>query len=377
MDLHIECGRALVAEVHGAAECSVVAVPGNVRYLDEELSLSAITAVTTSRIARKQGLASRLTARAVAEDAADGAQVAGLGIFEQGFYNQLGFGSGGYEHWASFDPARIKVGVKARMPRRVTGNDWAAVHAARLVRRRGHGASNLIPPEVTQADMIFTKNGFGLGYWDDRSGELTHHFWCRAKEPEHGPYTVNWLSFQTPDQFLELMALIRSLGDQVRLVRMREPQGIQIQDMIKRPLKQRQMSEKSKYERGIRATAYWQMRICDLAGCLAKTHLRSHTVRFNLALTDPIKRSLDEGAPWRGITGDYVVTLGPSSGAEPGTDSALPTLSASVGAFSRLWLGVRPASGLAVTDRLYGPPELLEELDWALRLPEPKPDWDY
>lgn len=375
IDLHIECGRAFVAEVHGAAECSVVAVPGTVRYLDEELSLSAITAVTTSRVARKQGLASRLTAHAVADVAAAGAQVAGLGIFEQGFYNQLGFGSGGYEHWASFDPARIKVGVRARLPRRVTGDDWAAVHASRLARRRGHGACNLIPPEVTRADMIFTQNGFGLGYWDGQ--ELTHHFWCRAKKPEHGPYTVNWMSYQTPDQFLELMALIRNLGDQVRLVWMREPPDIQLQDMIERPLKQRQMSEKSKYERDIRATAYWQMRICDLAGCMAQTHLRGDAVRFNLSLTDPIESALDEGTPWRGITGDYVVTLGPSSGAEPGTDSSLPTLAASVGAFTRMWLGVRPSSGLAVTDRLYGPPELLEQLDWALRLPEPKPDWDY
>jgi predicted GNAT family acetyltransferase len=377
MDLHIEGGRALVAEVHGAAECSVVAVPGTIRYLDEELSLSAITAVITSRVARKQGLASKLTARAVADAAADGAQVAGLGAFEQGFYNQIGFGSGGYEHWVSFDPARLKVGVKARLPRRIMADDWATVHASRLARRCGHGTCNLIPPEVTRADMIFTKNSFGLGYWDSKSGEITHHFWCQAKEPEHGPYTIHWLSFQTPDQFLELMALIRSLGDQVRLVWMREPQGIQLQDMIEQPLKQRQISEKSKYERGIRAIAYWQMRICDLPGCLAQTRLRGDEVRFNLALTDPIERFLDEDAPWHGITGDYAVTLGPSSRAEPGTDTSRPTLTASVGAFTRMWLGVRPASGLTATDELYGPPELLEELDWALRLPEPKPDWDY
>ena len=72
-----------------------------------------------------------------------------------------------------------------------------------------------------------------------------------------------------------------------------------------------------------------------------------------------------------------MVTLGPASGAEPGLDPALPTLTASVGAFTRMWLGVRPASGLAVTDDLAGPPELLEALDWALRLPQPKPDWDF
>jgi hypothetical protein len=72
-----------------------------------------------------------------------------------------------------------------------------------------------------------------------------------------------------------------------------------------------------------------------------------------------------------------VVTLGPSSGAEPGQDAALPTLSASVGAFTRLWMGVRPATSLAITDDLSGPRALLENLDWLLRLPAPKPDWDF
>ena len=93
--------------------------------------------------------------------------------------------------------------------------------------------------------------------------------------------------------------------------------------------------------------------------------------------TDPIEAFLDEKSPWGGVTGSYVVTLGPSSGAEPGTDSSLPTLTATIGAFTRLWLGVRPASGLTVTDRLSGPTELLEQLDWVLQLPDPKPDWDF
>ncbi len=42
-----------------------------------------------------------------------------------------------------------------------------------------------------------------------------------------------------------------------------------------------------------------------------------------------------------------------------------------------MWLGVRPATGLAVTDNLAGPHELLERLDAVLRLPDPKPDWDF
>ncbi len=384
MDLVVECGHALVAEVNGEAECLVLTVPGTIRYLDQDLSLSANTGVTTSRVARKQGLASRLTAQAVAADVASGALVAGLGMFEQGYYNQLGFGTGGYEHWIGFDPARLNVGVQARVPRRITSDDWAMAHAARLARFRGHGSCNLNPPEITRADMLWSKtdmlwseNGFGLGYCDGPGGELTHHFWCWVKEVKSGPYNVEWVSFRTSEQFLELMALIRNLGDQVRLVRMREPQGIQLQDLIEQPFKQYQVSERSKFESRMHATAYWQVRICDLPGCLERTYLRGDEVRFNLTLTDSIERFLDESAPWRGIAGDYVVTLGPSSGAEPGADASLPTLTTSVGAFTRMWLGVRPATGLAITDELSGPPELLERLDRALRLPDPKPDWDF
>ncbi|MFH1007969.1 MAG: GNAT family N-acetyltransferase [Candidatus Latescibacterota bacterium] len=377
VDLFSECGSSLVAEVGGETECLVTAAPGTIRYLDEELPFSCITGVTTSRVARKKGLARRLTALSVAGAKAEGALVSGLGMFEQGYYNQLGFGSGGYEHRASFDPSRLKVRVKARVPRRIGFDDWDMAHASRLARARGHGGCNLTPPELTQAQMCRAKNGFGLGYCDGPNGELTHHFWCTDGGMESGPYTIGWMTFRTPDQFLELIALIKSLGDQVRLVTMREPQGIQLQDLLDRPLKGQQVSEKSRFENRIHALAYWQMRINDLPGCMARTHLPGDVVRFNLELSDPIGAHLDGKAPWRGITGRYVVSLGPASNAEPGTDPTLSLLSASVGAFTRLWLGVRPAGGLAVTDELSGPRELLGQLDELMRLPDPKPDWDF
>jgi hypothetical protein len=38
---------------------------------------------------------------------------------------------------------------------------------------------------------------------------------------------------------------------------------------------------------------------------------------------------------------------------------------------------VRPATGLAITDELSGPSILLSQLDRCLKLPEPKPDWDF
>ena len=375
MDIYVGSGRAMVAEVDGEAECLVLSAPGTIRHLEDELPSAAVTGVNTGRVARKQGLASRLIARVVAADAADGALVAGLGAFEQGFYNRLGFGTGRYENWVGFDPAQLRIEVKPRIPRRITTDDWAMVHASRLARHQAHGSFIFHSPNTTRSVMVlFAENGFGLGYNDGPNGELTHHIWCSASGRQ-GPYSVKWMSYQTPEQFLELMALLKNLGDQVRLVRMCEPPGIQLQDLIAQPVKQRQMTEKSRFEAGTRAIAQKQMRICDLPGCVAHTHLRGETVCFNLKLTDPIERFLDEDAPWHGVGGEYVVTLGPQSSAEPGADGTLPTLAASVGAFTRMWLGVLPATGLAVTDELDGPQELLEELDWALRLPQLSLDW--
>jgi hypothetical protein len=376
MDIFVQAGRAMVAEINGEAECLVLSAPGELCYLDQALPFTAVTAVTTSRVARKRGYARRLTARVLAADATDGALVAGLGMFEQGFYNQLGFGTGSYEHWVSFDPARLRLQIEARVPKRISAEDWRAVHASLLARRRVHGSVAFSPAEMVQAELKFSKNGFGLGYYDGPDGELTHHLWCRAKG-EYGPYSVAWMAYQTLDQFLELTALLRSLGDQVRLVRMREPPGIQLQDVIAQPFKERQITERGQFEARMSAAAYWQVRICDLAGCMRRTHLRGGPIRFNLQLSDPIERFLEEDAPWRGNRGDYVVQLGPTSEAVAGQDALLPTLKATVGAFTRLWFGVAPASGLAATDALDGPPELLMDLERVLLLPVPKVDWDF
>lgn len=376
LDRFLSSGHTLVTDINGEAECVVSSMPGTIRYLEEDLAFSCVTSVTTSRLARKQGLAKRLTAQLVAADAADGALVSGLGMFEQGYYNQLGYGTGGYEHWVRFDPARLNIDVRARTPRRITKDDWEKVHAARLARKRGHGACNLHPPQYTQGDMESIPNFFGFGY-QDSNGEFTHHICFWTKSAEHGPYGVTWLCYQTREQFLELMALVKNLGDQVHLVRMREPQGVQMQDLVTQPLKYRHVTEKSEYASGNQANAYWQLRICDLPGCLAQTHLPGVDVRFNLKLSDPIARYLDADALWHGVAGDYVVTLGPTSSAEPGSDATLPTLTASVNAFTRMWLGIRPATGLAFTEDMDGPEALLKALDWALRLPEPKPDWDF
>lgn len=377
LDHFITCGEAIVATIRGEAECLVTTAPGILRYQKEDLRTSFVTSVTTSRVARKQGYAGRMTARSIVRDAESGALVSALGMFEQGFYDRLGFGTGGNEHIFSFNPSAIKLKGAAGIPVRLGLDDWEKMHASRLARNLPHGACSIDASAFTHAHTLFTKKGFGLGYEDEKSGELTHHIWLQDDGDEWGPFRTIWIAFRTWDQFRELMLLLKSLGDQVNLIRIHEPQGIQMQDLIHKPFHQIQTTRKGEFEAGNRAIAYWQMRICDLAGCLAKTSLRGGNVRFNLHLHDPIEAHLESGSTWRGVGGEYVVTLAESSGAEKGTDGTLPTLKASVNAFTRMWLGCRCASGLAVTDDLQGPARLLEELDWILRLPEPHPDWSF
>ncbi len=376
MDLFLAAGRIHVAEFNGEAECLVASVPGTVQYLEEDLRLSVITGVTTSRVVRKQGLAGRLTAEVIAAAVEEGAQVSALSMFEQGFYDRLGFGTGGYEHMIRFDPADLNIEAVFRPPRRLTKDDWQMIHAGMMARRRGHGGCNLNSPELIQAELGWDEEGFGLGYCDGPNGELTHFFWAYGKE-EFGPYYLKYLAYQTFGQLMELLAVIKSLGDQIRLIGITEPAEIQFQDLVRQPFRGRTVTAKTQYEQHLRANAYWQMRICDLPACMAKTHLTGDPVRCNVNLSDPIETLLDSETPWHGISGDYVVTLGPDSHAEEGKDPQLPTLNASVGAFTRMWLGVRPATGLAATDDLDAPELLLKDLDRILHLPPARVGWDY
>ncbi len=372
----LEACRTFVAEMDGMAECAVTGAPGVIRYQEEDLPFSCCTSAVTSLVARKQGLLRRTLAHLLATEASQGALVAGLGIFDQGFYNHLGYGTGSYEHWFCFDPASLRIAVKPRAPRRFTRENISLVHVSRMARRRLHGGVNFENELLTTQDVIWSKDGFGLGYCDGPKGELTHHLWISPKG-ERGPHRINWLVYQTREQFLELMALLKSFADQWHLVALREVPGLQLQDLLDRPFRHRSITEKSPMENRADAQAYWQMRILDLPACLMRTHLPYGEVKFNLHLSDPIVRYLEESESWRGCAGEYVIALGSTSGATRGSDTKLPTLKASINAFTRLWLGVQPASGLAITDELSGPPELIEQLDQVVRLPIPKPDWDF
>ena len=89
-DVHRAASRGLVAMINGEAECLVLTSPGTVRYLDEDLLWSCVSAVVTSRVARKQAFASRLTAQAIADDVAQGAIVSGLGLLRSLLGQRLG-----------------------------------------------------------------------------------------------------------------------------------------------------------------------------------------------------------------------------------------------------------------------------------------------
>ena len=366
----------VVFRLDGEAECAALTSLGAMRHLDTDVELAVVTGVTTSRVARKLGAAKRATAAAIARRAEAGSELSTLGMFEQGFYDRLGFGSGAYSRWVTFDPATLTVDRRFRPPKRLTKDNWREVHHALCERLRGHGGCVLHQPEIIRGELAFSEKPVGLGYYDGPGGTLSHFFWGEA-EGENGPYNIFWYAYRTPEQLFELLALIRSLGDQVVSVRMAEPPEIQFQDVLAQPFRNRRLTQGSKLTRDHRTFAWWQARMLDVPKCLARTRLDIDDFTFNLQLTDPIEEHLENGNAWRGVAGDYVVTLGRQSSAHLGTRASLPTLCASVGAFTRVWLGVRSASVLARTDDLRGDAELLRGLDQALNLPQPDIGWDY
>ena len=370
MEYFLDGTDTYVALIDGEAECAVMTTPGAIRYQDTDLDLSVVSGVTTSLIGRKQGLASALTAHALAQDAKKGAAVSILGMFEQGFYDLLGFGSGSYEHHLQFDPATLTVDVPYRPPVRLTADDWEEVAATYAARHREHGGVVVHPPGFARAEITWADDPFGLGYRSE-SGELTHFVFGRAKR-ESGPYRVLMFSFQNHHQMLELLKLLSVLGDQVRSVRITEPAGIQLQDLLRHVVRQWIATEKSEHAFQHRSGTWWQLRILDVQKCVAARSYAGPPVRFVAEISDPVSDYLD--GDWQGVAGSYVVTVGEQSTAETGTEDGLPVLTGSINAFSRAWFGVRSASSLSVTDDLSGPPELLMDLDRALALPQPHPD---
>jgi len=365
---------AYVAELAGEPECFVTAMPGTIRYRDRDLAFVGVTGVVTSRVARKQGLASRTTARALAAGAENGAVVAGLGIFDQGFYDKLGFGTGGYEHFATIDPSTLNVPYCSRVPVRLTPDDFPEIHAARLARRRGHGAVSLDPPETTLLLTTHATTSFGLGFRDD-AGTLTHHIWVHSDGAGHGPYRVLWASFGTVAEYIELLGLLRNLGDQVYLVWLSEPFGVQIQDFLDRPFRRHEQGRRGEYETRNLASANYQYRLLDVERAFGAASACCRLPRFRMRVTDPASRYLHAYDGWRGVAGDYDVSPAGAKRLE-GADGD-PDLTISVGDLTRIWLGVVPSTTLRDTGRIDTSADLAGMLDDAFGGPSPRTDWLY
>ena len=371
--------NAEVGLLDGAPECAVVWTPGTLRYQDTDLPLCAVTAVTTSRIGRKQGFATAMTARAVRDGAQAGAAVAALGIFDQGFYDRVGFGTGPYENRVNVDPASLAVDhVPYRRPVRLGPDDHAELHRALTVRHRGHGAVVLDPPPIIEAECRWLEEPFGLGFRDGDDGRLTHFLFGSSKG-EHGPYQIGFLSYEHPAQLLELLRVVRELGDQVTSLRLIEPPELQLQDLIDAPFRRHTQTKASDHATGIEAKASFQYRIVDLAACVGARHWTGPPVRCNLTLSDPAVAVLarNDEHDWPGVAGEWVLTIGSTSTVEAGHDPGLETITASINGFTRAWLGARPPSSLTLTGELNGPPALLADLDAALAVPPPHPGWNF
>jgi len=368
-------GNTLVHDIDGEAEVMVVSSIGDIRYQDEKLIFAGTTGVTASLLTRKQGLAGRLTAIRMALDAADGAEVAGLSIFDQGYYNKLGFGNGNYEAVVAFTPSSLNIKRKVKIPKRLSEKDLEKIHENRVKRLNGHGGITL-PKYTTFSEMGEPAQNVGFGYFDD-AGNLTHHIWFTGKGKENGPIWVPWMAYETMDQLMDLLALLKSFEDQYYLVRMIEPREIQIQDFIDRPYLTKSITKKSEFENLVYVSAYWQLRILNLEKCLEKTHLDCEELKFNLKLSDPVSKYLPKDMEWQGIAGDYVITLGKNSSALKGKNDDLPTLTASVNAFTRLWMGIQPATTLVYSDGIEAPVDLLQKLDKVFLLHAARANWQF
>ena len=371
MDIYVSEGRNLVAELNGKVEAFCSTSLGDIQYLENKIPFSELGTVAVSFLARKQKISGRMTALKIAEDAGAGAAVCGLGMFDQGYYDKMGFGTGNYTHWITFPLKALKVKGTPKIPTRLGFNDFEKINRSMQNRMRWHGSFSCTP-DLIKGGM--SEGGMGLGYFNEK-GELTHHIWFEEDNLSKGPLSIAWWSYQNYDQLMELLVLLKSLSDQIISVSTIELPFLNIQDLIERPFHNAALSKNSPHQYKVSTQAFWQMRILDLEKCLSSTELPFGELCFNLELTDPIESFLkDEDCLWRGIGGNYTIMLGEKSSAKKGFINGLPTLKASVGAFTRMWLGCEKASNLTFTDELKGDRELISSLDKIFSLPLPKPD---
>ncbi len=367
--------KTLIGLYNGSPEASSSWTPGTVRIGSTDLSLCAITGVTTSRYARVEGLASRVTVSALHSGAQAGMAVAALGCFDQGFYNRFGFGNGPYIHILRFDPATLRVDRLSRAPDRLDPDNTAECHEARLRRHRTHGAVNIPLPVQTELGLFDADNPLGVGFRDS-SGELSHHMWLSGKDRESGPLSVDGAAVSSPEQWLELLGYLRSLSSDVRLIRMGQPPGLQLLDLIHQPFRNMEVRFRGEYQMRFNMLPYYQLRILDMEACASALDIPGPEREFTLRISDPVAADFD--SEWPGTSGDYRLVLGsPCQIQRLGRPVAEPDIRTSIGAFTRWWAGVLPAASLVLSDEFRASPGVCAALDSRPALPPPLPDWDF
>ena len=374
LDLFFADGHTLVATVDGTPECSVHTLPGNICIAQTQLPMLAVTAVTTSHLGRGRSFAQKLTAMQLIRAQKEGAAIAALGMFDQGFYDKVGFATGAYERELTFDPGILDVDLPRGEAVRLTADDAEEMHDVLANRHRSHGSAVLDSVTVFKAELGFGENGFGLGY-RDTDGALTHFMWLDPDDnAAHGPYRVKFMGYKKPEQILELLGLLKSLSDQIYSVSIIEPPELQLQALLKRPFRSRDLSKGSKHQSEFRALAWWQTRILDLPACVRALSDATLDLEFEAQVSDPLAGYENDA----GIEGRWRIKLGADAGAEPvSASSDLAVLETSVNSLTRLLTGVGSASSLALTDNIVAPRELLMDLDRSINLPSPMMGWDF
>lgn len=371
-------GSAGVGTINGEVECAVLIQPGTMRLDATDLPRCVVSAVTTSRIARGLSLAQKLTARQLVKGQQDGAVVAALGMFDQGFYNKMGFGTGAYINEFSFDPALLNIGIKPRTLVRLTAEHSEQMLATLMARPRLLGNVTLNLPKTFKRELD-RGNRFGLGYYEGDS--LTHFLWMKEKG-ENEPCCVEWMGYETGDWLLELLALLKFLADQYYAVWMSEPSHEQLQSMLNRPFRSQAIAEKSKFSAEQEIYAWYQLRILDLAQCVEALDYVGPEIRFQLNLGDPMDQLLqwpeltEQRSCWQSLSGSWVRSLGQHAKVERGEDVGLPALTFSINTLSRLFWGVARATSLVIFNGLAVPAELLSALDGAYTA-NPNSGWDF
>ncbi|MFP4363598.1 MAG: GNAT family N-acetyltransferase [Spirochaetia bacterium] len=366
------------AEVNGKVESAVMTADAQLQHQEVSLPLSAVMTVTTSRILRKQGAAKKLLVKRLAEDAWKGAAAACLGIFDQGYYDKFGFGTGTYEHWVSFSPSSLNIKKKPTIPERLSAENFQEMHENLLKTKQNHGNMRVLPPEIVHGEVMFSKNGFGFGY-RSADGTLTHHMWLSTENEDSGPYTVAWTAWNTWEELSDLLALLKSLEDQVHSIKMREPSLIQIQDFLDKPHFFKSITKQGSHENCITANAYWQLRMLDVKTCFQQVSLGGEPFSLIMKVTDPIEAFIPEDARgWRGCAGIYKLEIGKQNRCVKLEDSqAEPELSITINDLTRLWIGAISAKGLTAEGRISVSDELLHKLSGAFLLPRPVREWDF